>query len=563
VLQEWKGAGERRILASMNYSAALKALVKVGLKVFAPGMGEILTTIAEEGSSLIIDAHAARRAADIHGRILRKVESAFERFATTERLTADEAGSTIELSRAVIATHGIQSGEWATAGFDAPGAESLVLARAEDLLVTVSPSEKSRVAGLLRAYYGALLADEESIKTLEAEFRASVLAGIEQLSQKISNQPAENAKTSIAAAAAALVSIPVQRWRAQLSPPGALLRADIEGGVPFHNRDSELADIESWRDLPNRVGLRLYVGPGGLGKTRLMIQACWGARCAGWQAGFVSNRGRLAPAAVWDAITRARPNSMLVLDYAETRSTELVELARASIDASAQHRIRLILVARHAGDWWRELKATTGATSDLLYSSATSDPIRLRPVVSKVEERAKAYALALKTFGERLSAPVAGAEQIDFAAPYFDRILLLHMQALASVEGVTITGDRGLLDYVLSRERRFWARLAVEREIPVYLSGAIAQMMAVVTLGGGLRTEQDAFDVAKTIPTLADQSAAIQQAVVTILHEAYPGEHWIEPVLPDLLGEHLVQAELNDTLTRLVFDSTASRLHNG
>jgi hypothetical protein len=32
--------------------------------------------------------------------------------------------------------------------------------------------------------------------------------------------------------------------------------------------------------------------------------------------------------------------------------------------------------------------------------------------------------------------------------------------------------------------------------------------------------------------------------VVRLLHDSYPGENWIEPVQPDLLGEHLVEKEL-------------------
>jgi hypothetical protein len=42
-----------------------------------------------------------------------------------------------------------------------------------------------------------------------------------------------------------------------------------------------------------------------------------------------------------------------------------------------------------------------------------------------------------------------------------------------------------------------------------------------------------------------------------MLHELYPGERWIEPILPDLLGEHLCQEELEqdpDALLGLVLD---------
>jgi hypothetical protein len=38
----------------------------------------------------------------------------------------------------------------------------------------------------------------------------------------------------------------------------------------------------------------------------------------------------------------------------------------------------------------------------------------------------------------------------------FDRALLLHMAALASIEGIAVKGDQGVLDHALDRERRFW-----------------------------------------------------------------------------------------------------------
>jgi hypothetical protein len=56
----------------------------------------------------------------------------------------------------------------------------------------------------------------------------------------------------------------------------------------------------------------------------------------------------------------------------------------------------------------------------------------------------------------------------------------------------------------------------------------------------------------------------VRRAVAALLHDAYPGSQWIEPMLPDLLGEHLVQVELgkdDGTLLDLVFGCPAS--HRG
>jgi len=138
-------------------------------------------------------------------------------------------------------------------------------------------------------------------------------------------------------------------------------------------------------------------------------------------------------------------------------------------------------------------------------------------------------------------------------APYFDRILLLHIQALASLEGIATQGDRGLLDYVLARERRFWAQLAADRGLDNFMVPAIAKAMAVITLKGGVRTEKDAVTALKLLPLLSDEKQAVLTAIAAILHATYPGTRYIEPVLPDLLGEHLIQAEWDETIEDIVF----------
>jgi hypothetical protein len=41
-------------------------------------------------------------------------------------------------------------------------------------------------------------------------------------------------------------------------------------------------------------------------------------------------------------------------------------------------------------------------------------------------------------------------------------------------------------------------------------------------------------------------------AVAHLLHECDPGDRWIEPILPDLLGEHLVQREMENGADELL-----------
>ena len=76
--------------------------------------------------------------------------------------------------------------------------------------------------------------------------------------------------------------------------------------------------------------------------------------------------------------------------------------------------------------------------------------------------------------------------------------------------------------------------------------------MAAVTLGGGVRTPADAMVLLDRIASLADQPHATVSAISELLHDTYPGDLWIEPIQPDLLGEHLVQTEMQDGSEALI-----------
>ena len=66
--------------------------------------------------------------------------------------------------------------------------------------------------------------------------------------------------------------------------PGTLLLAR-HCVVPFHERirDREIARLDAWCNSAKHVSLGLLVGPGGAGKTRLLIEYCRARRRAGWR----------------------------------------------------------------------------------------------------------------------------------------------------------------------------------------------------------------------------------------------------------------------------------------
>ena len=220
-------------------------------------------------------------------------------------------------------------------------------------------------------------------------------------------------------------------------------------------------------------------------------------------------------------------------------------------------RVRIVLLARAADDWWEQLKTEREGVGDLLSGPATRW-FSLGPLALTMEDRAESYLLALRTFVNRLKPKKPPREDPpdDLGAEIFGRVLLLHMSALAAIDGVAVKGDQGILDYILQRERGFWSERAEAKDLSALLIPGIAQAMAVLTLGGGARTREDAVAVFRQIPLLSDQETAVLNGVSTLLHDTYPGAKWIEPILPDLLGEHLVQVEVEkdpDALLDLVF----------
>jgi len=338
--------------------------------------------------------------------------------------------------------------------------------------------------------------------------------------------------------------VPLRQWQPNLDPPGALLRAQF-GVVPFHGREKELQDLHNWCHSAARVAIRLYTAAGGAGKTRLALELALQLRNGGWWTGFVTAEGLRYPERMMPALARPGGKVLLVVDYAEVQNPFLIFLLRElyQIDRGP---IRLLLLARAALDWWKQLKSEPGGVGGLLSGPATSRHA-LAPFIDSPQARADSYRVAAQAFAAQLQAAVPTAVPDDLDAHYYQKPLLLHMRALIDLEGEnTVRSGEGILDRILHRERRYWETRAADHGLPAEISPGIGRAMAAITMGGGINSEAEAVKMLRSMRFFADQPAAVLTAVARLLHEAYPGERWIEPVQPDLLGEHLVQRELED-----------------
>ena len=137
--------------------------------------------------------------------------------------------------------------------------------------------------------------------------------------------------------------------------PAHLLEPGL-GMVPFTGRAGELEALEGWCLAPQGGLVRLMTGGGGAGKTRLALELRTRMTGRGWRCVAV-DEGAERDVVPLERAAAPRARLLLVVDYAEARAG-LEELLKAAVRDAG--RVRVLLLARHAGDWWQRLGAGWG-----------------------------------------------------------------------------------------------------------------------------------------------------------------------------------------------------------
>ena len=115
----------------------------------------------------------------------------------------------------------------------------------------------------------------------------------------------------------------------------------------------------------------------------------------------------------------------------------------------------------------------------------------------------------------------------DLNAPYFERVLLIHMAALMAIEGIDADGQDGILDRVLAREIGFWEELLLARQLDPALQDGLLRAMAAITLIKGAPDRTQALDILRSLSFFANEREPLLEAVAQVLHDAYGGRLWI------------------------------------
>ena len=310
--------------------------------------------------------------------------------------------------------------------------------------------------------------------------------------------------------------------------------------MPFSGRGGDLETLEAWCKNDAASALRVALGTGGSGKTRLAAEACVRMASQGWQAGFADPK---APGG--QAQLEFDQPTLLVVDDANLNVELLVELVRTvGYWPPGAPPVRLLLLARHTTGWWDDLNRGTNhlageiADSPLLLHDGDLDPA----------DRSEHHARAVTAFAAHVPDPATPGGQAppSLTSPVFANPLLVHMHALLTVCGaqVPITGTavrERILDTVLDRERDRWAA-KFPANVPT--SGARAHQQAVTA--ATLLAPPTETATTQTMTLVAelgpDAAAGARAAVATWLHNLYPGTDppWVAPLRPDLLAEQLL-----------------------
>ena len=343
--------------------------------------------------------------------------------------------------------------------------------------------------------------------------------------------------------------------QAEPESPSFLLRPDVEA-VAFSGREDALAQLGDWCRGADSSPV-LLTGPAGQGKTRLARRLMSERYCAGWVCGELL-AGDTVPA---DAAARLADTTiplLVVVDHAETRPDQVQAIAEALRARQHESPVRLLLVAREGGDWWRQLIGSSRAFAD-------ADELALGPLYGDDAARLTGFGGAVHDLAAPLSrmlgyrdndwaaiaAAIAAPDGLDQES--YGSALTVQMAALTalleharphdSAGGNAATPADSLLAY----ERDYWHQSASTFGLAVG-APTLARAAASAALYGAA-TKEDAVAILSHVDGLADLSYDQRESAALWIRQLYPpapGAYW-GYLQPDRIAERLVAVTTSDS----------------
>jgi tetratricopeptide (TPR) repeat protein len=322
--------------------------------------------------------------------------------------------------------------------------------------------------------------------------------------------------------------------------PSSLLRPDA--GVPrFVGREEEFARLVQWCAREDDFDARLVVGSAGQGKSRLARELMDSLNAEGWSASFLATG-----ASATGAVLQLPPKpTLLVLDYAETRSTQLFEFLTALLEHGLHAKVRVLLLARTAGDWWRAFAARDPDIGELVADATIQ---ALAPIVADRQFVEDLYRDSVQQFAVALRQSVPPIAAASYR-PYQSMLDVLE-DALSAVLGGSGEVSSGA-DRLLAHERRYIAAAAAADGIAEIDDIDLGRIAAAITLFGGSSEDETIDLVSDCVSDLPPQA---RRKVARLFRRLYPGsEAYTVGLRPDALAEELL-ADVIDDMGRLPGD---------
>ena len=326
---------------------------------------------------------------------------------------------------------------------------------------------------------------------------------------------------------------PGGRWTG--SPSGLLLARNRQ--VPFTGRAQEVAELVRWCTDPagpDRAA-RLLHGPGGQGKTRLVLELAaelpsdwsrWEATPGGTS---LASPGVEAP---------GRP-ALVVVDYTERWPVGVMKTVVEDVAARFRGRLRLLMVARANAGWWSSLRDSLRARGLI------PDEQLLSPLAGgAADDRHAAYLAARRRFADALGVRGHEAAEVptDLGDERYGLMLTVHMAALAAVHALDRneqppTDPSALSAYLLDRERNHWEEAHTGGKGHAALNAdEMAQVVYVATLVGRLPYDEACTVLAKArVETLRTPGVLLKAHA--LVYPSGDEDGFLEPLYPDRLGE--------------------------
>ncbi len=242
---------------------------------------------------------------------------------------------------------------------------------------------------------------------------------------------------------------------------------------------------------------------------------------------------------------------LVVVDYAETqpgRLERIFELLEEPRPVGARR--RLLLLARSPEQWWEELcRRVSDPLAALLYDATYELPALFEQGADRQREFLTAVAAFAAAGGYRTGGlvPPAGLGDERFA-----HALTLHMTALAALldcqweqQASTTPARLDPVARVLDHEQRYWADAAQAEHLPHARQRLLDAVMAAATCCGAA-SRDEAVRVLSALPDLAGEHVRVLGRYADWAHQLHPGDGWLNPLEPDLLGEYFVARTLRN-----------------